>query len=152
MVNFNDKPVPAVLAHVQHRLVPAVDSVFAQVGCSRPFYFILLALHEDEVATQRQLAAAVGIGEATLSHHLSAMAENELIERRRDSSNRRVQQILLTDKGRELYVELRKAIKAFDAHLRSVIGTDQDVNELVQTLLRVADAAEQYVKPQQVGL
>lgn len=135
----------ALIRHVDQHTSQAAETIFARQGGSRAIYFILLALHEQEIHTQRELAAAVDIREATLSHHLRVMSDLGLISRHRHPQNQRVQQIFLTDQGRELYTRLREAIRDFDAHLRAAAGTDEDLTRLFAMGPRIAAAADEYI-------
>ena len=69
---------------------------------------------------KRQLAEAVGITGATLTHHLNAMHAQGLVARARDDANRRVQVVTLTEAGEAAFVRLREAAIAFDAASLSV--------------------------------
>ncbi|HEX3493469.1 MAG TPA: MarR family transcriptional regulator, partial [Streptosporangiaceae bacterium] len=71
------------------------------------------------LANQRALAEAVGIQEATLTHHLNAMETKGLLTRRRDPANRRVHVVELTPEGDALFARLRTAAMAFDKRLRA---------------------------------
>ena len=89
------------------------------------------------MANQRQLAEAVGIREATLTHHLNAMEVAGLITRRRDSDNRRIHVVELTDVGEAAFLRLREAAVAFDRQLTTGI-TEDEIATLVGTLDRLA--------------
>ncbi|MCF4121924.1 MarR family winged helix-turn-helix transcriptional regulator [Antribacter sp. KLBMP9083] len=109
------------------RVTRTFDRVLAEHGGTRPVWFILLALGTGRPATQRQLAAAVGIREATLTHHLRAMEDRGLVTRHRDPANRRVQQIEVTPEGLRLFAELKEAAVDFDSRLRHALGSREDV-------------------------
>jgi MarR family transcriptional regulator for hemolysin len=111
----------------------AFDEALAEAGGSLPVWLILLNLTTRRPATQRKLAEAVGIREATLTHHLNAMDADGLITRTRDAANRRVQVVTLTDKGKEAFLALRAAAVAFDAKLRA--GLDDADEATLATLL-----------------
>lgn len=145
MIDWSEKPVAALIRHVDQRTSQAAETIFARQGGSRPIYFILLALHEEEINTQRELAAAVDIREATLSHHLRTMTTMGLIERSRHAGNRRAQHIHLTGEGRTMYGRLREAIRDFDAHVRRSIGDDEDVARFFELGPRIAAAADEYM-------
>src|SRR5215207_4955261 len=82
----------------------AFDRVLADAGCSRPMWFILMALRDESApATQRELADRVELREATLSHHLNAMEDAGLVTRTRGAENRRVVRVQLTDDGHALF-------------------------------------------------
>jgi MarR family transcriptional regulator for hemolysin len=115
-------PIGLVLARVAKRVSRAFDDALTQAGGSRPAWLILLALKADRPATQRDLAAAVGIEGATLTYHLNAMEQAGLITRERLPENRRVQRVAMTDQGEALFERLRDAALAHDARLRAGLG------------------------------
>jgi MarR family transcriptional regulator, transcriptional regulator for hemolysin len=101
-------------------------------------WLVLLNLKIRTIANQRELAEAVGITEATLTHHLNAMDEAGLLTRRRGPDNRRAHVIELTPDGEATFVRLRDAALAFDARLRAGI-TDAEISRLSHALKRLAD-------------
>src|SRR6266567_6959157 len=107
----------------------AFDKALAGAGGTLPVWLILLNLKVCRPANQRELAEAVGIREATLTHHLNALEERGLITRTRVAANRRVQVVALTDAGDAAFLRLRDAAIAFDARLRAGLS-DADVNHL----------------------
>src|ERR1700744_5037854 len=97
----------------------AFDDALVEAGGSMPVWLVLLNLKmRSQVANQRELAGAVGIREATLTHHLNAMESDGLLTRRRDPDNRRVHLVELTEAGEEAFMSLREAALAFDRRLR----------------------------------
>lgn len=113
------------------------DDALAHAGGSLPVWLVLLGVKTGRVANQRELAEAVGVREATLTHHLNAMEADGLITRRRSESNRRIHVVALTDAGEAAFVRLRDAALAFDRRLRRGIGGDQ-LAELEGLLDRLA--------------
>jgi MarR family transcriptional regulator for hemolysin len=101
----------------------AFDDALGEAGGSMPVWLVLLNLKmRRQVANQRELAAAVGIREATLTHHLNAMESDGLLTRRRDPGNRRVHLVELTEAGEAAFARLRDAAVAFDRRLRHGIA------------------------------
>jgi MarR family transcriptional regulator, transcriptional regulator for hemolysin len=115
----------------------AFDKALADAGGSLPVWLILLNLTIGRPGTQRDLAEAVGIREATLTHHLNAMDADGLITRTRDAANRRIQVVTLTDKGNQAFLRLRAAAVAFDAQLRTGLD-DADEATLAALLTRLS--------------
>ena len=115
----------------------AFDEALAEAGGTLPVWLVLLNLKVRRPANQRELAAAVGIREATLTHHLNAMDASGLIVRTRDSANRRVQVVTLTEAGEAAFLRLRDAAVAFDARLRAGFA-DADLATLAAQLTRLA--------------
>jgi len=97
---------------------------------------VLISVKSQQPGNQRELAAAVGIREATLTHHLNAMDAQGLVTRRRDPGNRRVHLVELTEAGEAAFHRLRSAAAAFDQRLRRGI-TDDDVASLEGLLGRL---------------
>jgi MarR family transcriptional regulator, transcriptional regulator for hemolysin len=111
----------------------AFDEALAEAGGTLPVWLILLNLKIGRPGTQRELAEAVGVKEATLTHHLNAMDARGLITRKRDAANRRVHVVELTEEGEAAFRRLREAAMAFDARLRQGLS-DADLGQ-IETLL-----------------
>ncbi len=126
-------PVGLHLAQAARVVSRAFDDALAGAGGSLPVWLVLLNLKANPQGSQRQIAQAIGLSEATLTHHLNAMDTDGLIIRRRDPSNRRVHLLELTGAGEQAFVLLRNAAVEFDRRLRQGI-TDTEV-ELLQHLL-----------------
>src|ERR1700733_14468526 len=77
----------------------AFDDALGEVGGTLPVWLIVLNLKIRKPANQRELAEAVGVREATLTHHLNAMEARGLLTRTRDAANRRVHVVALTNAG-----------------------------------------------------
>jgi MarR family transcriptional regulator for hemolysin len=116
-------PVGLQLARVAKEVSRAFDDALAEAGGSQPIWLVLISLKTRRLASQRELADAVGIGEATLTHHLNAMEARGLVTRRRDPDNRRVHMVELTQAGEEAFYQMRRAAFAFNDRLRA--GLDE---------------------------
>jgi MarR family transcriptional regulator for hemolysin len=130
-------PIGLRLSQASRAVERAFDAALAQAGGSLPVWLILLNLKARRPANQRELAEAVGITGATLTHHLSAMDAQGLVARTRDDANRRVQVVTLTEAGEAAFLRLRGAAIAFDARLRAGFG-DADLATLDAHLQRLA--------------
>ena len=115
----------------------AFDDALAEAGGTLPVWLILLNLKIRRPGTQRELAEAVGIREATLTHHLNAMDASGLVARTRDDANRRVQVVTLTEAGEAAFLRLRTAAIAFDAELTAGIAS-ADLATIATLLARLA--------------
>jgi MarR family transcriptional regulator, transcriptional regulator for hemolysin len=118
-------PVGLRLARTARSVGRAFDDALAKEGGSLPVWLVLVSLKGQRLANQRELADAVGIREATLTHHLNTMDALGLVTRRRDPANRRVHLVELTEKGEATFHRLRGAASAFDQRLRrGISGAD----------------------------
>ena len=129
-------PIGLQLARAAKSVSRAFDDALAEAGGSLPVWLVLISLKSRPLGNQRELADAVGIREATLTHHLNAMDAQGLVTRRRDPANRRVHLVELTDAGEALFLRLRDAAVAFDQRLRRGL-TDRDTADLEGLLLRL---------------
>ena len=125
------------LAQAARVVERAFDEALAEAGGTLPVWLILLNLKLRKPANQRELAEAVGVREATLTHHLNAMDSRGLVTRTRDAANRRVQVVTLTEAGEATFVRLRDTAIAFDAKLRADVS-DADLATLSSLLGRLA--------------
>ena len=130
-------PIGLVVAGTAKVIDRAFDDALSAVGGSRVMWLILMNLRRAPEASQRELADAIGIRGATLTHHLNAMEQRGLLERRRDPANRRVHRLTLTTSGEEAFASMLATVGAFDQRLRH--GLDDvalDRLERVLTTLR----------------
>ncbi len=133
-------PVGLQLTQTARTVSRAFDDALAGAGGSLPAWLVLLAMKTRNLASQRELAEAVGIREATLTHHLNAMEAAGLIIRHRDPANRRIHIVELTPAGDQMFVTLRAAAIDFDERLRGGIS-EQEISGLRGLLARLADNA-----------
>jgi MarR family transcriptional regulator, transcriptional regulator for hemolysin len=118
-------PLGLSLARATRLVSRAFDDALAEAGGSLPIWLVLLNLKIGRAANQRELAEAVGVTEATLTHHLNAMERSGLLTRRRDRENRRIHVVELTDAGETAFLRLRDAATAFDRKLRRGLSADE---------------------------
>ena len=130
-------PVGLHLSQASRTVSRAFDDALSAAGGSLPAWLVLLNLTIRAVASQRDLAEAMGIREATLTHHLNAMESAGLITRQRDPANRRIHVVQVTDAGRELFTRLREAAAAFDTQLRRGLTTGQ-IDQFTEVLDQLA--------------
>jgi len=130
-------PIGLRLSQTARTVSRAFDEVLEEAGGTLPAWLILLNLKIHKPANQRELAEAVGVREATLTHHLNAMDARGLITRTRDSANRRIHVVKLTEAGEALFVQMQQAALAFDTRLRGGL-TEADLDTLDSLLGQLA--------------
>ena len=130
-------PVGLRLGQAARTVERAFDEALGEAGGTLPIWLILLNLKIRRPASQRELAEAVGVREATLTHHLNAMDTGGLVARTRDAANRRVQVVALTEAGEAAFARLRDTAVAFHARLRAGLA-DADLAALGALLGRLA--------------
>jgi MarR family transcriptional regulator, transcriptional regulator for hemolysin len=118
-------PIGLQLSRGAKDIGAAFNEALAEAGGSLPVWIVLVSLKTRRLGNQRELARAVGIQGATLTHHLNAMESQGLVTRRRAPDNRRVHLVELTEHGEAMFHRLRTAAVAFDRRLRTGIGDDE---------------------------
>jgi MarR family transcriptional regulator, transcriptional regulator for hemolysin len=131
-------PLGLQLAQAAKAVSRAFDDALAEAGGSRPTWLVLVSLKNRPLASQRELADAIGIRGPTLTHHLDVMESAGLVTRRRDPDNRRVHLVALTGAGDALFVKLKDAVTDFDQRLRCGIPP-RDIAQVERLLGRLRD-------------
>jgi MarR family transcriptional regulator, transcriptional regulator for hemolysin len=145
-------PIGLRLSQAARAVERAFDEALGEAGGTLPVWLVLLNLKIRKPANQRELADAVGVREATLTHHLNAMDGRGPITRTRAAANRRIHVVTLTDAGEAAFARLRDTAIAFDAKLRAGLA-DTDLATL-STLLGhlAANAGTAEAAPPWAGL
>lgn len=135
------QPIGLQLARTARVVGRAFDEALAAADGSLHVWLVLLNLKIHQHTNQRQLAEAVGITGATLTHHLNAMEKDGLLTRRRDPSNRRNHIIEISPAGERTFIHLAGAARAFDERLRSSL-TAAELSRLRTLLDRLGAGVE----------
>ena len=135
-----DASLSLLIGRVAKELSRAFDDVLVAAGGSTPTWQVLRALSAGGHRTQADLAAAIGVRQPTLTHHLDALERAGLVTRERPEANRRVQTVSVTESGDQLFLRLRRAAASFDGRLRAGLD-DGDVADLRRLLVQLAENA-----------
>ncbi len=109
------------------------DERARQVGATRAQWRTLTTLSRNEGINQGALADLLEVEPITLCRMIDRLEESELVERRRDPSDRRAWQLFLTDKSTPILNELRGL--ADDLFDQMLLGVDAPSREaLVDSL------------------
>src|ERR1700733_2139281 len=83
-------PIGLRLGQAARTVERAFAGALGEGGGPLPVWLILLNLKISKPANQRELAEAVGVREATLTHHLNAMDTGGLVPTTPAAANRRI--------------------------------------------------------------
>ena len=129
-------PIGLQLTRTSRVVAQAFERAMAAAGGSVPTWQVLLIVRSGEWSTQSRIAKALGITEATLTHHLNALERQGLVRRWREDANRRVQRVALTDEGEAVFERLREVAIRHDARLRGTLAEDE-VTRLAELLAKL---------------
>jgi MarR family transcriptional regulator for hemolysin len=135
-----EESLSLLIGGVAKELSRAFDDVLVAAGGSSPTWQVLRALSTGDHRTQAELAAAIGVRQPTLTHHLDALERAGLVNREREAANRRVQRVTVTESGEHLFLRLRRAAASFDGRLRAGLD-DDDVAQLRRLLGQLTENA-----------
>ena len=136
-----DVPIGLLVSRTAKTLSRAFDDALVAAGGSASTWLVLLALTTGEHRTQGALADAVGVRQPTLTHHLDSMERAGFVTREREPDNRRVQRVVVTEAGQQLFLRLRRAAGSFDGRLRAGLD-DAEVAELRRLLAQLTENAQ----------
>ena len=134
------EPIGLFVARSARMLSRSFDTALQAHDSNLASWLVLASLAGGLRRTQRSVADDLGIEGATLTYHLSRMESAGLVNRERDPSDRRAQQVELTDSGRAQFFALLETVQDFDRHLRTGF-TDRELASLRRLLSRLADNA-----------
>jgi MarR family transcriptional regulator for hemolysin len=136
-------PLGLHLARTTRAVSQAFDRALADAGGSVATWQVLLLVRSQQWGTQSQLAEAMGVTAATLTHHLNALERQGVVRRWREPDNRRVQRVELTPEGEALFDRLREVAVRHDRRLRRQLGDDgaRRLSELLDQLRQGVDGA-----------
>jgi MarR family transcriptional regulator, transcriptional regulator for hemolysin len=144
------RPIGLHLARTARVVTQAFERAMAEAGGSAAAWQVLLLVRSKQWGRQTEMADAMGVTAATLTHHLNGLEAQGLVRRWRESSNRRVQRVELTDEGIALFDRLRHVAVRHDARLRSQL-TEAEAAQLGELLDRLRAGVEAAASGAQVA-
>jgi MarR family transcriptional regulator for hemolysin len=126
-------PIGLRLARTARVVTQAFERAMGEAGGSASAWQVLVLVRSQQWGNQAEMADAMGITGATLTHHLNAMEAQGLVRRWREASNRRVQRVELTEEGEAMFERLRGVALRHDERLRAGL-TEEETAQLAALL------------------
>lgn len=99
---------------------------------------ILGFLLENGECSQKQLAESVGVSAASIATSIKRMCKAGLVERTEDESDRRINRIRITEKGREVFLAGRTECGKVDSRMFEGFS-DRDIDIFSGYLQRITE-------------
>jgi DNA-binding MarR family transcriptional regulator len=136
VVNQPPKRSGALLENVARKLRVQSAAVLTPLGMRPRHLVALTVIREHDGILQRELAAELQLDSTNVVGLLNELEAEDLIERRRSVSDRRLHHVLLTEAG---HTKLARAERALEAAEASVLcGLDVDERNSLYALLAKA--------------
>jgi DNA-binding MarR family transcriptional regulator len=115
-----------------------LSNKLAGYNVTPPQWGVLVALWEQDGLSLSELAKRSFFDGPTMTGIVDRLEKANLVERRRDSSDRRVISVYLTDEGKRLQAQL--PVLSEEANREATAGlTHQEVERFVETLRKIID-------------
>lgn len=111
-----------------------IDEIFKPLKVTRSQAWALAYLSRRDGLTQSDLADDMSIGKVTLSGLIDRLEDVDMVERRPDPNDRRINRIFITKDGRRVIKEMR--VLTLDANKQMLEGIDIDEVLLTVNTLR----------------
>jgi DNA-binding MarR family transcriptional regulator len=128
-----------LLARAHHRFHERADEVLAPFDIQIRHFGALTRL-ADGTSSQRELADRLQVSGPVVVELVDALEARGLVERRRDTADRRLNALHVTDAGRDVLARAHARLVARSEELTEPIGPDGDaeLRRLLRKLLNVA--------------
>ncbi len=136
----------ATLGRVHRLWRTAVNNSVRKAGINESRWLVMITLEKiGEGCTQQALANELCIEMPSLTRTLNQLEDQQLVERRRDPSDRRVHRLWLTEKGTVMNNKITEEIR----HVREAVLVNIDearLNEFASMLVTMEDNARALLK------
>jgi len=138
-------PIEQSFGHWIARLYRSSQNHFAsrlaKLHIGRGQHSFLLVLYRKDGISQDQLARALHINKAAVARALAKLEINGYVERKKDNSDRRNNQVYLTDKAKKIKAKLLSEVNDWTNTLADGFS-DADRKNLIALLKRIGDNAD----------
>lgn len=123
---------------VSSAIARAYESLF---GLRIPEWRLIAVLAEEDGLTQQALVSRTEMDKMTVSRAAQGLAARGLVTRVRHGTDRRSQELTLSDSGRALYAQIAPKALELEQRLVAAIGA-RDLAQLKATLAKLKAASE----------
>ena len=130
-----------------HRLCrDAVTFAVEPLGLTQSRWTVMIHLfHLNQGCTQQQLASSLGIEMPSLTRTIKQLEQQEIIERKSDTEDKRSKRLYFTEQGLQLLDTLRVIIADVKQHLYANLTTEQ-LDTMAHGLVQMEINARQCIK------
>ena len=127
------KMVRANLLH-RYRIITALSGLNIYRGQPDILGFLL----ENGECAQKTIAETMGVSAASIATSIKRMCKAGFVERAEDATDRRINRIRITQKGKEVFLAGREECSKVDAQMFSGI-TDEEIEKFSEILIKITE-------------
>lgn len=127
------KMVRANLLH-RYRITTALSGLNIYRGQPEILEFLL----KNGECAQKTLAETMGVSAASIATSIKRMCKAGFVERTEDETDRRINRIRITQKGKEVFLAGREECSKVDARMFSGI-TDEEIEKFSEILIKITE-------------
>lgn len=138
--------VASALRRADLALLAAKEPPLKKIGVSGSLYSVLMNLRVTPGLTGAELARVVGVTPQAITPLVGKLVDRGWIERRTHPRHANVQELHLTDSGRDEAARADRVMAHLEEHLRRSLG-DRDYRKLYELLERVIEHLPGWTPP-----
>lgn len=143
MINKHNSLIGFLVYDAQRAIAKSLEAALKPYGITPGQWNLINQLDRAGELSQKELAELTRKEQATITRYLDTLERKELVVRNQHKSDRRAHVISLTDKARELVVNVQPI--TVDAADRLIEGIDQaDIDTFVTVLARLKENADNF--------
>jgi len=135
-----EKSMGFLLVRAARGMKRALDNELLEIGVTASQHAVLSALAQKDGLSLTQIARKIFLDNPATTGLVDRLERDGLVERHRISSDRRVINIYLTDKGKSILKTIDKIATNLDRNIMSVLSKSE-VSELKNFLNRIWEKA-----------
>lgn len=129
-----------VMRTAMKKLERVLSAHLEQYGVSVPQSFVLFCLLEEDGSTLKEIGTRAQIDSSSMTVLVDKLESEGLVERRLDQQDRRAIRVYLTDKGRQLGLEVLNAGMAFNQFIKNSLGElETPFLQGLQTIVKILE-------------
>jgi MarR family transcriptional regulator, organic hydroperoxide resistance regulator len=138
MIDHSEYTDGQLLSHVGHAYRTAAETCMHTIGLRRAQVMLLMQTYRQEGITQIELAEHLSMNGATVSEMLQRLEDTDLIVRQRDTDDRRLVRVYLTNAGREKVASIEAHLQNFEKAVFEGVQPEQrlGLRRLLHQLMR----------------
>ena len=130
-----DMPLGSLIIAISRAYLAFLYSELEKLGITGGQFQFLMGLAREDGITQEELANSFHMNESTIARALRKLEDAGMVQRKVNENNRRKKIITVTEKGRNVVVNVREAEESWEKRIQSLSSDEKNkLKEMLRTL------------------